>query len=125
MALKLSVISRDPASVTRLAAYGEATASDFPNPDNFHFDKLLGPSWRSQRVALDMDAVPYLDSAAISWLIGSQKQFRDAGGFLVLHNVQPHVRNILHLLKVERVVPVCEDVDAAKAALQLGAPQPA
>ena len=119
MSFKLAVISDSPTGLVRVAAYGDATSSDFPTPDKVYFDTLLGSGWNTQRVALDMDAVAYLDSAAISWLISSQKQFREGGGFLVLHNVQPHVCNILHLLKVERVVPICADGEAALAALKL------
>jgi len=113
MALKLSVITRE-SGIVFAAAYGEATAGDFTTPDAVLFDTILGPSWSQQRVALDMDAVPYLDSSAIGWLIQVQKHFRDAGGCLVLHSVQPHVKNILSLLKVERVVPMGRDSGAAK-----------
>jgi anti-anti-sigma factor len=118
MALKLSVIARHPTGISEVAAYGEATAADFPNPESFYFDKLLGPAWNSQRVALDMDAVSYLDSAAISWLINLQRNFRQGGGGLALHHVQPHVKNILNLLKVERVIPLCADVESAVASLR-------
>ena len=113
MAFKLSIISKDASGTFFMAAYGEATARDFPTADSTHFDQLLGPQWSEQRIALDMDAVPYLDSSAIGWLIRSQKRFRDAGGFLALHSVQPHVRNILNLLKIERVVPMARDAAAA------------
>ena len=84
---------------------------------------ILGGNWAVHRVALDMDAVPFLDSSAIGWLIQSQKRFRDAGGYLVLHSVQPHVKNILNLLKIERVVPICRDAAAAAAMLR-DLPQP-
>jgi anti-anti-sigma factor len=117
MALKLSVITRDASGIILAAAYGEATARDFAKPETMLFDQILGATWATQRVALDMDAVPYLDSSAIGWLIQAQKQFREAGGFLVLHSVQPHVKNILSLLKIERVVPMGRDIAGAKTLL--------
>jgi anti-anti-sigma factor len=118
MAFKLAVIHRDPAGAVFAAAYGEATARDFPSQNHILFDTLLGHGWASLRVALDLDAVPYVDSSAIGWLIQAQKQFRDNGGRLVLHSVQPHVRNILNLLKIEKVVPIADDLASAQKALQ-------
>lgn len=120
MALKLSVITKESSGIVYAAAYGEATARDFPSPEAALFDQILGTSWAGHRVALDMDAVPYLDSSAIGWLIQVQKQFRESGGYLVLHSVQPHVKNILSLLKVERVVPIGRDSATAKALLTSG-----
>lgn len=114
MAFKLAVISRETSGIILVAAYGEATVLDFPSADHVQFDKLLGPTWNQQRIVLDMDAVPYLDSSAIGWLINAQKQFRAAGGGLVLHSVQPHVKNILSLLRIEKVVPIAIDATAAK-----------
>jgi hypothetical protein len=124
MAFKLSVISRDPSGIQFIAAYGPATAQDFPSNDPVHFDRLLGGQWASQRVVLDMDAVPYFDSSAIGWLINIQKQFQDGGGALALHSVQPHVHNILSLLKIERIVPIGADASAARKLLAT-APAPA
>ena len=123
MAFKLAVISTDPSGVVCVAGYGEATASDFPTQQHMHFDMILGADWATRRVALDLDAVPYLDSSAIGWFIQVQKQFRSAGGLLALYSVQPHVRNILHLLKIERVVPIANDLPNALKMLQ-EQPQP-
>jgi len=118
MAFKLAVIHRDPAGAVFAAAYGEATARDFPAQNHILFDTLLGDGWSSLRVALDLDAVPYVDSSAIGWLIHAQKMFRDNGGRLVLHSVQPHVKNILNLLKIEKVVPIVSDLEEAQKSLQ-------
>ncbi len=118
MALKLAVISRDAGGAVFAAAYGDATARDFPTPETVHFDQLLGADWASNRVALDMDAISYVDSSAIGWLLGLQKKFGENGGRLVLHSVQPHVKNILSLLKIEKIVPVAADLDAARKMIQ-------
>lgn len=118
MAFKLAVISRDAAGVVFAAAYGNATARDFPTPETVHFDRLLGVDWAAARIVLDMDAVSYVDSSAIGWLLGVQKRFRESGGRLVMHSVQPHVKNILSLLKIEKIVPVAADLDAARKLIQ-------
>ncbi|HEY4328171.1 MAG TPA: STAS domain-containing protein [Phycisphaerae bacterium] len=118
MAFKLAVISKDSSGTVFAAAYGDATARDFPDANRLHFNLILGGDWASQHVVLDMDAVPFLDSSAIGWLIQSQKRFREGGGYLVLHSVQPHVKNILNLLKIERVVPMCRDASSALLVLR-------
>jgi anti-anti-sigma factor len=100
------LIGKDSAGVVHVAAHGEAHSIDFTASAPAHFDGLLGGEWAGNRILLNMDNVPYLVSAAIGWLLNSQKQFRANGGMLVLHSVQPNVLNILKLLKVERVVPI-------------------
>jgi anti-anti-sigma factor len=117
MPLTLSLVSRDDAGTVFAAAYGNATARDFPTHEHVYFDTILGKEWMTHRVVLDIDAVPFLDSSAIGWLIHSQKLFRENGGLLALHSVQPHVRNILSLLRIDRVVPIGKD--AADATEQL------
>jgi anti-anti-sigma factor len=114
----LSILGKDPAGIVHIAAHGEAQTTDFSASKLGHFDAVLGAQWATQRVALNMDNVPYLVSAAIGWLLTSQKQFREAGGMVVLHSVQPNVLNILKLLKVERVIPIVADEKAAAATLK-------
>jgi anti-anti-sigma factor len=118
MAFTLKLISHDPAGLELLAAEGEATARDFPTYNDVHFDNLLGPSWDAARVALDMDRVNYIDSAAIGWLLSAQKSFRAGGGKLALYALQPQVRQLLEMLKIDRVITLAPNVEAAKAALQ-------
>ena len=117
MALTLSIVSRDPAGVVFASAVGSITSRDFPTPEHIYFDTILGKTWASHKVVLDLDAVPFLDSSAIGWLIHTQRLFRESGGLLALHNVQPHVRHILSLLKIDRVVPIGKDAPSASALL--------
>jgi anti-sigma B factor antagonist len=118
MALNLKLTSQDHSGLTLLAAEGEATAHDFPSGNAIHFDNVLGPTWDTARVALDMDRVNYIDSSAIGWLLSANKSFRAGGGKLALHSLQPQVRQLLEMLKIDRVIPLAADLNAAKAALQ-------
>ncbi|HVX85207.1 MAG TPA: STAS domain-containing protein [Phycisphaerae bacterium] len=120
MPFKLFLLSED-AGVYHLAAEGEATALDFAVAGPAPFEQILGPNWAARRVLLDMDRLSYLDSTAIGWLITSQKTFRNAGGFLAMHSLQPQVRNLLNLLKLERVVPMADHAQAGLEAI----PEPA
>ena len=117
MSFSMSVVLKDVGGITRVAARGEATARDFPI-NQMHFDALLGADWASKRVVVSMDDVPYLDSAAIGWLITVHKQFKNAGGRLALYALQPAVKNVLTLLKVERVVPMFADAALAEKHLK-------
>jgi anti-anti-sigma factor len=114
----LSLLGKDPAGVVHVAAHGDAQTTDFGASKLAHFDGLLGSNWAESRVVLNMENVPYVVSAAIGWLLTSQKGFRAAGGTLVLHSVQPAVANVLKLLKVERVIPIATDEGGAMAMLQ-------
>jgi anti-anti-sigma factor len=118
MALRLSIIGKD-AGVVHLAGHGEATG--FQAGTSSPFEQILGGQWAGQRVLLNMEFVSYIDSAGIGWLIGTQKQFRGAGGFLVMHSVQPAVKNVLNLLKIERVVPTAADAEGGRVMLALQA----
>jgi len=68
-------------------------------------------------VLLDLGQVSYIDSSAIGWLIGTQKSFRDKGGSFAVFHLQPAVRQVLDLLKVGRVVPLCENEQTARTAV--------
>lgn len=121
MAFTLAVVSKDSVEmaggVVHLAARGEAAAGHMPAAGFGNFEALLGPDWVSRKLMMNMEDVPYLASAAIGWLITVQKQLRTEGGMLVMYGVQPAVRNVLNLLKVERVVPVAKDAAEARMLL--------
>jgi anti-anti-sigma factor len=124
MPFTLSLLGKDPDGVVHIAAHGDAETTDFSASKLAHFDALLGGDWAAKRVVLNMENVPYLVSAAIGWLLMSQKGFRAAGGALVLHSAQPAVANVLKLLKVERVIPIAAD-EASAVALLHAPPAPA
>jgi len=108
------MVSIDKDGIIRVAADGNITSADFPPDGKNPLQSLLGLTWSSTRVLLNLDKTSYIDSSAIGWLIGTCRAFRDAGGRFVIHNVQPPVRQILDVLKVGRVVPTAEDEAGAR-----------
>ena len=113
--MKLTLVSIDKdGGVVRVAVDGNITTADFQGSKN-PLETLLGVTWFTNRVLLDMDKADYIDSSAVGWLIGSHKAFKEGGGSLVIHSVQPSVRQILDLLKIDRVVPICADESQARA----------
>jgi anti-anti-sigma factor len=115
MPFSLSLISRDDAAgILHVAAEGEATTLDFPLANASHFDNLLGHDWNTHCLLLNLERLSYIDSSAIGWLISSQKSCRTHGGQIVIHSVQPGVRNVLELLKIGRVIPIADTAPAGR-----------
>jgi anti-sigma B factor antagonist len=117
MSLTLTLIAQETSGVSIISAEGEATSHDFPVGNSIHFDNILGPQWDSCLVVVDMDRVNYIDSSAIGWLLSVHKSLRTGGGKLALYSLQPQIRQVLELLKIDRAIPLKHDLDAAKFAV--------
>ena len=115
--MKLKLVSIEKDGIVRVAADGNITTADFHGNADNPLQQVLGANWFTTRCLLDLGQTDYIDSSAIGWLIGSQKAFKQGGGALVVHSVQPSVKQILDLLKIERVVPICADEAQARATL--------
>lgn len=114
MKIALGGIERD--GYVKLVIEGSITATDFPPDGKNPIEGLLGPSWKTFRVLLDFGHVPYIDSSAIGWLIATSKSFKEGGGGLAVYRIQPSVKQVLDLLKVGKVVPLCETEQEARTA---------
>ncbi len=117
--MKLSLISIEREMV-RLEADGHITSMDFNADGKSPFEQLLGLTWSRNVIALDLNKVPYIDSSAIGWLMASNKTLKEGGGSLVIHSLQPPVKQVLDLLKVGRVLKIAEDEDGARSLLAQG-----
>jgi anti-anti-sigma factor len=112
MAFNLLSIERD--GLVRVGADGNITWREVKTDAGNPLAKLLGANWAQMRLLVDMSGVAYIDSAAVGWLLESQKSFKDAGGRLVLYGVQPQVRQVFDLLRVARVIAVAQDEAEAR-----------
>lgn len=117
MPFKLTIVAKEESGIVHLLAEGEATTYDFSSLDKNLLAQVLGDDWVTKLILMDFERVRYVDSSAIGWLIGSQKQLRGSGGKLVLHSVPEQVKQVLDMLKIERVVPMAADVTAGRALL--------
>lgn len=115
--MKILLNGIEPTGIVKLAIDGNVTSADFSADGKNPIEALLGPAWNTFRVLLDMGQVGYIDSSAIGWLIGTQKAVRDKGGSFAVYHVQPAVKQVLDLLKVGRVVPLCENEQTARTAV--------
>jgi anti-anti-sigma factor len=116
--MKLTLLSIEKDGIIRAATDGNITTADFEAGAKNPLETLLGETWFNTRVLLNMEKTDYIDSSAIGWLINSHKHFKDGGGALAVHSVQPSVKQILDLLKIGRVVPLAKDEPEARSLVQ-------
>ena len=129
--MKLNVVSIEK-ELVRIQAEGDVTSQDFTAEGKNPFETVLGSRWAAHRVVVDMRGVPFLDSSAIGWFITSRRAFERGGGLVVLHSIQPRVRQVFDLLQVGKALPLVDNeqaalnvVTAAAAGLRLeGGPAP-
>jgi anti-anti-sigma factor len=115
MSLKLTHINTPlDEGLCHVAVAGDITTHDFqPSPRN-PVAELLGPGWPSLNLVLDFDQVLTIDSSAVGWLISCHKECRRAGGQLVIHSVQKAVRQILDILRIDKLIPIAADAAEAR-----------
>jgi len=66
-----------------------------------------------KRLILNLAAVPYMDSSAIAVLVETLKKLRVGGGKMVLLSLQPRVKGLLEIARLDSIFPVAKDeVDA-------------
>jgi anti-anti-sigma factor len=78
---------------------------------------LLGPGVFSAKVIFNMERAGFIDSSGLGWLIGCHKKFKELKGGMVLVNVPPVIRDMLSLMKLNRVLTIAEDAEKAKVLL--------
>ena len=70
---------------------------------------------RPQRLVVNLAAVPYMDSSGVATLIEGLQQQRKSGGKMVLCGLQPKVRSIFEIARLDAVFKIVPDVEAAKS----------
>ncbi len=113
--MKLSLVSIEKEGFIRVATDGNITSTDFLADGKNPLEQVMGQTWSSNKVLLDMDKTNYIDSTAIGWLIRCHKESKASAGTFVVHSVQPAVKQVLDLLKIGKVVPIVENEAAARA----------
>lgn len=117
----LSLISIDNDGCIRVASTGSITGVGAHFLGKNPLETLLGVTWFSNRVMIDLSKTDFIDSAAIGWLIGSAREYRVRGGRMAVHSVTPRVRQMLNLLKIGQLVPLLPDEASARRFVLEGA----
>ena len=102
--MKFSV-AEDLGEVVKVSITGCLTQADIAPPHD-PFPQLLGADAFKRKAVLDMRDSNYLDSMCIGWLLNNHKKFRENGGKLVLHSLQPLAMNVITLLHLNNVFNV-------------------
>ncbi len=69
----------------------------------------LAEEEQPKKVILDLAGVPYMDSSAIAVLVEMLKAVRIKGGSVHLTNLQPRVRGLLQIARLETIFVMGED----------------
>jgi anti-sigma B factor antagonist len=66
-----------------------------------------------QKILVDMEGVPYIDSTGVGFLVGSHTSITQEGGQLKLLRVKPKILEVLKVMNLLKVLEIFEDEDAA------------
>ncbi|TKJ29082.1 anti-sigma F factor antagonist [bacterium (candidate division B38) B3_B38] len=67
------------------------------------------------RLVLNLSTISYIDSFTVGFLMDIYRRLANQKGRLALAGVQPRVKNILALTRVDEVIPIYETVEEATA----------
>lgn len=110
MLMKLVADDQAVAQVRTDGKITQETISGKPEP----FTDLLGSDAFTRRVIVDLSGSDYVDSSGVGLLLNFHKKFRQGGGRLVYHSIPVLVQNVLKMLRMELVLTLARDADAAK-----------
>jgi anti-sigma B factor antagonist len=81
------------------------------------FRQSLAELASSNRLLIDMSAVPFVDSAGLGALIGGIRRARELGGDVAVACNRPTLTRLLRTTGFDRIVTVVETVEEAAASL--------
>ena len=112
--MKITVVSRGPPAAP--AAPGRPAHHDGDGRGGTaQLEEALVSAGYRQKVLLDLENTTFIDSSGISWLMICHKHFVQAGGKVVYHSAPPLVQQTLKLLRLNLVLNLADDEDAARA----------
>lgn len=118
--MSVKVLSIEDDGVAAVACEGELNGLGMNNGDVADLKPQLGDDWAQRRVALDMTGASYMDSAAVGWLLSLHKAFQQSGGQMVVCGIQPEIRRVIELMRIDQVIPIVADRDEAMRRLRAG-----
>jgi anti-sigma B factor antagonist len=70
---------------------------------------------KPEKVILNLGDVPYMDSSAIAVLVETMQRLRPHKGKIILTNLQPRVKSLIEIAKLQMVFGIAADEAAALA----------
>lgn len=74
----------------------------------------------ARKIVLDLEKVDYLDSFAVGFIMDMYRRVTNAGGRFKLSGLQPRVKKVLAITRVDNVIDIYPDMDKAHAAMTEG-----
>ncbi len=104
---------RTQATAVLVAVHGEI---DLHNSPELRGQLLrLLDSHKPKKLILNLNAVPYMDSSAIAVLVETLQKLRKVSGALYLTNLQPRVKGLLEIARLESIFVICDSEATALA----------
>jgi anti-sigma B factor antagonist len=112
----MNIAVRLEGAVAVLDLEGKLTAGDGNIVLRKTIDRLLEEA--RHRILLNLEKVPYMDSAGIGELVSSANRLSAVGGVIKLLNPLKRVYDVLHLVKLTSVFEVYHEDKAAIASFE-------
>jgi len=64
---------------------------------------------KPKKLVLNLGEVPYMDSSAIAVLVEALQKMRKTGGKVFLTNLQPRVKGLLEIARLDSIFVICTD----------------
>ncbi len=81
------------------------------------FRERMGELANEPRLLIDLESVPFMDSAGLGALIGGIRRIRDSDGAVVVACGDGALARLLHTTGFDRIVPVAETPEQALPSL--------
>lgn len=93
-----------------VAVTGEVTLNDSPK---FHGRLLQVVETTPERLVVDLSEVSHIDSAGVGTLVEIFRRMKAANGQMSLVGLQPRVRGVFEITKLDRFFPIFKTTDEA------------
>ena len=119
MTMELKIQKSDGETI-RLQTLGKVSRDGWKADQNPIAD-LFGEGVYTRKVMLNLSQSQYLDSTGVEWLLHCHRRFNENGGMLVIHSVAPVMQQILKMMRMETVLHLAADEQAAQMKLNTAA----
>lgn len=100
--------------VRRLRLTGRLVQSELARQSEA-VEQSLAVGGKPRAVLLDLSDADFIDSSGLSWLLVWHKRHRAAGGRLILHSLPSLVMDVVKMMRLDLVLDLADDEDAALA----------
>src|SRR2546423_5999655 len=78
-------------------------------------DAMLGVLLKGnpRRLVLNLEQAPYMDSSAVAVLVEALQRLRRSGGKIYLTNLQPRVKGLLEIARLDTIFVIAKDEQEA------------